>query len=179
MRNEVGPHAGKVGAGLLNIFLHHRDGDIFLLGDSIGPGGLIEQHLIVFPAVLVPEVLLHRHEDGVFKVCLIRPPVVDGDFRHRTRIQGVEKLRVDEEHTLFILAACHQIIDVAELIGFGELVSGQKNAVLPDTADGDHILHLPGDGISLLVLLGHGFQRFNHGLPPSACKTVSALWAAF
>ena len=169
MRNEVGPHAGKVGAGLLNIFLHHRDGDIFLLGDSIGPGGLIEQHLIVFPAVLVPEVLLHRHEDGVFKVCLIRPPVVDGDFRHRSRIQGVEKLRVDEEHTLFILAACHQIIDVAELIGFGELVPHKEDAVRPDTADWDHILHLPGDGVTLLFLLRHGFDGLNHAWPPSVC----------
>ena len=155
--NEVGPHAGKVGAGLFHVFLHHGDGDIFLLSDSIGPGGLIQQHLIVFPAVLVPKVLLHRHEDGVFKVCLIRSPVIDGDFRHRPGIQRVEKLRIDEKHTLFVLAACHQIIDVAEPIAFGKLVSSRKNAVLPDTADGDHILHFPGHGISLLVLLGHDF----------------------
>ena len=39
--NEVGPHAGKVGAGLLHIFFHHGDGDIFFLDDAVAARGLV------------------------------------------------------------------------------------------------------------------------------------------
>ncbi len=44
----------------------------------------------------------------------------------------------------FVLPAGYQVVDVRKAVGFGEAVAGQKNAVLPDTADGDHILHLAG-----------------------------------
>src|SRR5699024_12706574 len=55
--------------------------------------------------------------------------VIDGDFRHRTGIQGIEQLRVGEKHGFLILPAGHQIVDVAELIGFGELVPHKEDAV--------------------------------------------------
>ena len=167
--NQVGPHAGKVGAGLLDVLLHHGDGDILLLGNAVGSGGLIQQHLVVLLTVLIPEIPLHGHEDGRFKVGLIHTAVIDGDFRHRAGIQGIEQLRVGEEHGFLVLPAGHQIVDVAEFIGFGELVPHKEDAVRPDTADGDHILHLPGDGITLLFLLGHGFDGLNHAWPPSVC----------
>ena len=178
MGNQVGSHTGKVGAGLLDVLLHHGDGDILLLGNAVGSGGLVQQHLVIFPPVLIPEIPLHGHEDGRFKGGLIHTAVIDGDFRHRAGIQGIEQLRVGEEHGFLILPAGHQIVDVAEFIGFGELVPHKKNAVRPDTADGDHILHLPGDGVAFLFLLGHGFDGLNHAWPPSVCENVSALWAA-
>ena len=167
--NQVGPHTGKIGAGLLNVLLHHGDGDILLLHNAVGSGGFIQQHLVVFPAVLIPEIPLHGHEDGRFKVGLIHTAVIDGDFRHRTGIQGIEQLRIGEKHGFLILPAGHQIVDVAEFIGFGELVPHKEDAVRPDTADGDHILHLPGDGVAFLFLLGHGFDGLNHAWPPFAC----------
>ena len=167
--NQVGSHTRKIGAGLLNILLHHGDGDILFLHNAVGSGGFIQQHLVILPSVLVPEVPLYGHEDGRFKVCFVQAAVVDGDFRHRAGIQGIEQLRVGEEHGFLILPAGHQIVDVAEFIGFGELVPHKKNAVRPDTADGDHILHLPGDGVTLLFLLGHGFDGLNHAWPPSVC----------
>ena len=176
--NEVGPHAGKVGAGLLNVLLHHGDGDIFFLHNAVGPGGLIQQHLVILPTVLVPEIPLYGHEDGRFKVGLVQAAVVDGDFRHRAGVQGIEQLRVGEEHGFLVLPAGYQVVDVRKAVGFGEAVAGQKNAVRPDTADGDHVLHFPGDGVSLLFLLGHGFDGLNHAWPPSVCENVSALWAA-
>ena len=176
--NQVGPHTGKVGAGLLDVLLHHGDGDILLLHNAVGPSGLIQQHLVVFPPVLIPEIPLHGHEDGRFKVGLVHTAVIDGDFRHRAGIQGIEQLRIGEEHGFLVLAAGHQIVDVAEFIGFGELVPHKEDAVRPDTADGDHILHLPGDGVAFLFLLGHGFDGLNHAWPPSVCENVSALWAA-
>ena len=167
--NQVGPHAGKVGAGLLDVLLHHGDGDILLLGNAVGSGGLVQQHLVVLLTVLIPEIPLHGHEDRCLKVGFIHTAVVDGDFRHRAGIQGIEQLRVGEEHGFLVLPAGHQIVDVAEFIGFGELVPHKKNTVRPDTADGDHILHLPGDSVAFLFLLGHGFDGLNHAWPPSAC----------
>ena len=167
--NEVGSHTRKIGAGLLNILLHHGDGDILFLHNAVGSGGFIQQHLVIFPPVLIPEIPLHGHEDGRFKVGLIHTAVIDGDFRHRTGIQGIEQLRIGEKHGFLILPAGHQIVDVAEFIGFGELVPHKEDAVRPDTADWDHILHLPGDGVTLLFLLRHGFDGLNHAWPPSVC----------
>ncbi|CAN4026809.1 Cell division protein ZapA, partial [Dysosmobacter welbionis] len=89
--NEVGSHTRKIGAGLLNILLHHGDGDILFLHNAVGSGGFIQQHLVIFPPVLIPEIPLHGHEDGRFKVGLIHTAVIDGDFRHRTGIQGIEQ----------------------------------------------------------------------------------------
>ena len=169
MGNQISPHAGKVGAGLLDVLLHHGDGDILLLGNAVGSGSLIHQHLVVLLTVLIPEIPLHGHEDRCLKVGFIHTAVIDGDFRHRTGIQGIEQLRIGEEHGFLVLAAGHQIVDVAEFIGFGELVPHKEDAVRPDTADGDHILHLPGDGITLLFLFGHSFDGLNHAWPPSAC----------
>ena len=49
-----------------------------------------------------------------------------------------------------ILPAGHQIVDVSEFYRFLEnLFSHQKNTVRPDTADGDHILHLSGGQYSV------------------------------
>ena len=167
--NQVGSHTRKIGAGLLNVLLHHGNGDILFLHNAVGSGGFIQQHLVIFPPVLIPEIPLHGHEDGRFKAGLIHTAVVDGDFRHRAGIQGIEQLRIGEEHGFLVLAAGHQIVDVAEFIGFGELVPHKKNTVRPDTADGDHILHLPGDSVAFLFLLGHGFDGLNHAWPPSVC----------
>ena len=176
MGDKVSTHTGKIISGFFNILFADRYRHILILHNGICTCCLIKQHLIVFPAILVPEILLHGHEDGLLKIGLVHPPVVDGNLRHRPGIQGIEKFRVDEEHTLLILAACHQIVNIRKAVGFGELVSGQKNTVRPDTADGDHILHLSGYGISFLVLLGHGFECLNHALPPSVYENVSVLW---
>ena len=81
----------------------------------------------------------------------VQAAVVDGDFRHRAGIQGIEQLRIGEEHGFLVLAPGHQIVDVAEFIGFGELVPHKEDAVRPDTADGDHILHLSLIHISVLL----------------------------
>ena len=53
---QIGSDAGEVGAGVLNIPFADRDGDILLLGDAVGPGCLIHEHLIVLPAVLIQAV---------------------------------------------------------------------------------------------------------------------------
>ena len=167
MGNQVCAHTGKVGAGFFDVFLADRHRDIFLLNDAVGAGGLVQQHLIVFPAVHIADIAPHRHQNRLLEICPVQSAVVDGDLRRRSGIQTVQQLRVGKEHLLLVLTACHKVIDVGELIGLGKAGTHLKNAVLPDAADGDHILHLAGHGVSLLVLFQQVFQRFDHDFPPS------------
>ena len=176
VRNEICSHTGKVGTGFFNVLFHHGNGDILLLRDSVGTGGLVQQHLIVLPAILITEIPLHGHEDGLLKVGLVHTAVVDGDLRHRTGIQRVQQLRISQEHGFLVLAAGHKIVDVGELIGLGEFRPHEKNAIRPDTADGDHILHLARHIVAFLFLFGHSLDGFNHALPPSVCSDVSAAF---
>ena len=178
VRNTVSPHTGKVGAGFLNVLFHHGNGDILLLRDAVCTGGLVQQHLVILPTVLIAEIPLHRHENGLFKVGLVHTAVVDGDLRHRAGVQRVQQLRVGQEHGFLVLTAGHKIVDVGELIGLGEFRPRKKNAVRPDTADGNHILHLARDVVSFLFLFGHSLDGFNHALPPSVCSDVSAAFCA-
>ena len=99
----------------------------------------------------------------------IHTAVVDGDLCHRAGIQGIEQLRIGEEHTLFILTAGYQIVNIRKAVAFGKLVPHKENTVLPNTADGDHILHLPWYSVAFFFLLGHGFDGLNHVWPPSVC----------
>lgn len=124
-------------------------------------------HLIVFPAVHIAGVAPHGHQDRLLEIRPVQPAVVDGDFRRRSGIQTVQQLRIGKEHLLLVLTACHKVVDVGELIGFGKAAAHLKNTVLPDAADGDHILHLAGYGVPLLVLFQQVFQRFDHDFPPS------------
>ena len=167
MSNQVGADPGKVGAGFFNVLFADRYRDIFFLNDAVGAGGLIKQHLIVFPAVHIAGVAPHGHQDRLLEIRLVKPAVVDGDLRRRPGIQTVQQLRVGEEHLLLVLPACHKVVDVGKLIGLGKATAHLKNAVLPDAADRDHILHLAGHGVPLFVLFQQVFQRFDHDFPPS------------
>ena len=165
---QIGSDASEVGAGVLNIPLVDRDGDILLLSDAVGPGRLVHEHLIVLPAVLVQSVLPHGHEDGLLKVRLALTAVADGEFSGGGAIQTVQQLRVGPKHGFFILLTGHLVIDVGEAVGLGELDAYLKNAVRPDTLNGDHILHPAGDAVWLSVLTHDGLDTSNHGacIPP-------------
>jgi hypothetical protein len=70
--------------------------------------------------------------------------IVDSDLCGSSAVQAVQKLRVCQEHALLILTACHQIVDVRELVGLGKLVSDLENAIRPDALDGDKVLNFFG-----------------------------------
>ena len=152
MSDQVGADPGKVGAGFFDVLLADRHRDILLLNDAVGAGGLIKQHLIVFTAVHIAGVALHGHQDRLLEICPVQPAVVDGDLRRRPGIQTVQQFRVGKEHLLLVLTACYKVVDVGKLIGLGKATAHLKNTILPDAADRDHILHLAGHGVSLLVL---------------------------
>ena len=167
MSNQVSADPGKVGAGFLDVLFADRHRDIFLLHDAVGAGSLVQQHLIIFPAVHIAGIAPHGHQNRLLKICPVKPAVVDGDLRCRSGIQTVQQLRVGKKHLLLVLAACHKVVDVGELIGLGKAAAHLKNAVLPNAADGNHILHLVGHGVPLFVLFQQVFQRFDHDFPPS------------
>ena len=167
MGDQVSADPGKVGAGFFNVLLADRHRDIFFLNDAVGAGSLVQQHLIVFPAVHITNIAPHGHQNRLLKICPVQPAVVDGDLRRRPGIQTVQQFRIGKEHLLLVLTACHKVIDVGKLIGLGKAAAHLKNAVLPDAADRDHILHLAGHGVPLFVLFQQVFQRFDHGFPPS------------
>ena len=179
VRNKVSPYTGKVGAGFFNVLFHNGNGDVFLLNNPVSFGSFIQQYPIVLLPIRITEIPLHRHENGLLKIHLIYVAVVDIDFCYCAGVQRVQQLRIGQEHGFLVLTAGHKVIDVGELIGLGEFRPHQKNAVRPDTADGDHVLHLARDVVAFLLLFGHCFDGFNHVFPPSVCSDVSAAFCAF
>ena len=168
MGRQIRTDSGEICSRFLNVFLAHGDGHILFLRDAVGSGCLIQEHIVVLHAVTVQSVTLHRHENGILKIRLVQPMVVDRDLRGCTAIQTIQKLRVGQEHAFLILSACHHIVDVAELVGLGKLVSDLKDTVRPDALDGDQILHLLRHHELLFILRQDCFDAFNHCLcrPP-------------
>lgn len=60
-------------------------------------------------------------EEWFFKVCTVQTAVVNGDLGGCTAVKAVEQLRILKEHCFLILTAGDSIVDVAELIGLGNL----------------------------------------------------------
>ena len=154
--------SGEVQSCLLDVFLDHGDGDIFLLHGAVAANGFIQEHIVELLTVFVLCITLHRHQHGFLKIPAIHTMVVDGDFCTAAGIQTIEDRRVVKEHPLFIVRRCHLIVDIRKTIGFGILVSGTKNAVLPDAVDGDQILHLSGNAVRFLFLYQQFLDRFQH-----------------
>ena len=166
--DEVCADTGEIGAGFLNILFCCGNCDILLLHNAIRAGRLIQQHLVVFLAVLVQSVPAQGHKDGILKIRLVHSAVVDSDFSDSSAVKAVQEFGVGQKHTLLILARRHLIVDVRKAEGLRKLIPDLENPVRPDTAYGDHILHLAGNAVLFLVLLDADFQRFNHWLsfPP-------------
>ena len=150
---QIGAHTGKVSSRVLDVLFPHRDGDIFLLHNAVGTGRLIQQHLVILPAVHIPAVTAQGHENRLLKISPVQAAVVNGDLGGGPGVQTVQQLRIVQEHDLFVLQTGYLVVDVRKLIAFGELASNLKNTVAPHTPDGDHILHLAGNFVFLLILL--------------------------
>ena len=152
MGRQVSTHTGKVGSCVLDVLFSHRNGDIFLLHNAVGTGGLIQQHLVILPAVHIPAVAAQGHENRLLKISPVQTAVVNGDLGGGSGVQTVQQLRVVQEHDLFVLQTGYLVVDVRKLIAFGELAPHLKNTVTPHTPDGDHILHLSGNLVFFLIL---------------------------
>ena len=165
---QIRTDSGEIRSRLLNVLLAHGDGHILFLRDAVGSGGLIQEHIVVLHAVTVQSVTLHRHENGILKISLVQPVIVDRDLRSCAAIQAVQKLGVGQEHAFLILSARHHIVDVTESVGLGKLVSDLKDTVRPDALDRDQILHLLRHHELLFILRQDCFDTFNHCLcrPP-------------
>ena len=177
MPDQVSTHTGKVVSRFLHILLAHRNGDVLLLNDRVCAGCFIKEHPIVLLTELVKRIALQGEKNGFLKVCTVQTAVVNGDLGGCAAVKAVEQLRIFKEHSFLILTTGDSIVDVAELIGLGELISAHlKNTVVVNRLDGDHILNAPRHNKSFFILLEQVAKRFNHWLliPPSACVPFPA-----
>ena len=140
-------------------------GHILILHDGICPCRLVEQHLVVLPAVLIQSVIRHRDKDGLLKIRLVQAAVVDGDFRGRSAVEGIEQLRVFKEHGFLVFTARHGIVDVLKLECFCVLVPAHEGVAV-----GLYFLLRPQFGtetLSWMCILGAspfammGFIKYN------------------
>ena len=98
--------------------------------------------MIVFPAVFVEIIVLRFHKDAILKVRLIQLAVVDGNFRCRVAIEGVEQGTVAFKHRLFVCLRGNLIVDVLKFVGPAVLVFPYpKQSVVINGADGNCVLH--------------------------------------
>ena len=147
MRDEVGAHAGEIGAGLVNVLLRHGDCDIAILYHAVvGTADLGEQHLIVLFSEMVQPVLFHGKQQGAFKLRFIDTPVVDRDLGRSAGIQRVKKLRVIQKHRRLIFLSGDAVIDIGKGEGFGKPTPDLENSILPDALDGNGVLYGLGNG---------------------------------
>ena len=175
--DQVSSHTGKVVSRFLHILLAYRNGDVLLLNDSVCAGCFIKEHPIVLLTILVKSIALQGEKNGFLKVCTVQTTVVNGDLGGCAAVKAVEQLRIFKEHSFLILTTGDSIVDVAELIGLGELISAHlKNTVIVNCLDGDHILDAPRHNKSFFILFEQVAKRFNHWLsiPPFACVPFQA-----
>ena len=169
MGAEICAGAGKVGTSLFYVLFEHRDGDVLLLNDAVALHRLVQQHPVIFPAINIPRVPAQRHKDVLLKVDPVQAAVVDRDLRGCPGIQTVQQLGIHEKHGFLVCAAGDEVVDVREAVHFGVLVPDEKNAVRPDTPDGDHVLHAAWNTVFFPVLL----EKITESLYHAVCKPPS------
>ena len=162
MGGQIRSDSRKICPCFLNVLLGHGDGNILFLRNAVCSRRLVQKHIVILLAVLIQPVLLHGHQDGFLKIRPVQSVVIDSDLRGSSAVQTVQKLRVCQKHALFVLAVRHQIVDVRESEGFGELIPNLKNAIRPDVLDWNKILHLSRNLKLLLVLCEDRFDALNH-----------------
>ena len=162
MGGQIRSNSRKICPRFLNVLLCHGDGNILFLRNAVCSRRLVQEHVIILLAVLIQPVLLHGHQDGFLKIRPVQSVVIDGDLRGSSAVQAVQKLRVCQKHALFVLAARHQIVDVRESEGFGELIPNLKNAIRPDALDRNKVLHFSRNLKLFLVLCKDCFDALNH-----------------
>ena len=175
MRDQVSADAGEVGAGLVDVPLDDADGQIPLPHHAVaGAGDLGAEHLVEFFAVVVEVVAVQGQQHRPLEVLLVDTAVVDGDLGRRAGVQGVEQGAVVEEHRHFVVFIGDGVVDVGEGPAFAVLIAHLEDAVRPDTADGDGVLHRARD-LELDALLALGScQRFGQWRA-SGAVTFSAI----
>ncbi len=122
----------------------YRHSDILVLYNAVGSRRLFHQHPVVFLAIFVQSVIAQGHEDGAFKVRLIQPPIVDGDFGGSSAVKGIQKLRIGQKHGFLVLLGGYRVIDILKMKAHGEFVSYPENSIWPQGTDGNGLLYSLG-----------------------------------
>ena len=162
VRCEIGSDSCKIRPCLLNILLSYGDCHILFLCNAVRTGCLIEHNIVALGAIFVEIISFKRHKNGILKIRLVQPVIVHGYLRGSSAVQRIEKLRICQKHTLFILTACHKIVDIRKFECLGKLVPDLENAVRPDAFDRDKVLHLFRHFELFFVLCQYCFNAFYH-----------------
>ena len=151
---HVRRHPVEEGAGLLDALAVDGQGDVPLLHHAVGAvGDLVHEHGVVLRPVAVQIVILPGQEDLLLEVLAVEPLIVDGELGGGAGVQGIEQLRVAQEHGRFVLFRSDGVVDIREADGLGELAPELKNPIRPEAADGDGVLHGLGKDEALPILL--------------------------
>ena len=140
--DEIRSDTSEVSAGVLNALFVNGNGHILILNDGVCAGRLVEKYLVVFSAVLIKRVASLINQERLFKVKAIEPSVVNGQLRCRSAVKRIEQLGVFKEHRLFVLTACHGIVNIRKLICLGILILADfENAIVVNRLYRNDILH--------------------------------------
>ena len=75
----------------------------FAAGDAIDRAAAVQRlYELEGQPMVIQSVVFPRHENGILKISLIQPVVVDRDLRGSSAVQTVQKLGVGKKHALLI-----------------------------------------------------------------------------
>ena len=90
---------------------------------------------------------------------------MDGDLGAGSRVEGVEKLGVVEKHGGLFVFSGDAVVDIRKGKGFGKLLPCLKDAVRPDTTDGDGVLYAVRHGEAFTLRFLRSDKRFDQRRP--------------
>ena len=151
-------HTGEIAAGFLDVAFGNGYGQGLILGQIVARRhGTVQQHAVVFVAVLAEVIVPFRDQHRFLKVAAVDTPVVQRDLRRCGCVQRIDQLAVLQEHGCLIVLGGNGIVDIRKGETLGKLVTGTKHAVRIDFIDGYPALHGARHHKALAVIAGKPF----------------------
>ena len=163
---EVGIHPAEKGTGFLNVFPRHRDGDVFVLDQTVAVGGLFCENGIVFFTVSVQPVASAFHQDTALEVHAIQTPVIDGNFGGGVGGQTVQDAAIGGKHIPLVLVGRQGVVNIRKAPGAAVFIPHLPDTVPEDAADRDGLLDAAGYLKAFFLAPVGGSQGLNHHTVP-------------
>ena len=137
---KVTAHAGEKAARFLNAAALDRNRDVAILHDTVSLSGLIQQHTVVLPAVVIAPVLFGGHEHFFLELQRIQVFVDDGDLRDGVCRQALFQRAVFDERVFLIFLVRYGVVDVGEPPATAEFAVHLPDTVPIDAANRNRLL---------------------------------------
>lgn len=95
-----------------DILFSDRNGEIFILHDTVGLRRFIEQHFVVFGAKFVEIIIFIGDQDRSFKLCPIKLMVIDREFNGNTGTKRIDDCPVAFHQFLLFLVAGNVVVNI-------------------------------------------------------------------